>query len=110
MAYGFYWAEKIWQKNLEEDERDSRPLLLKCYINGLLLSQSYLHSYFSGDSGCAMHLTNKMVRELFRRFMMFFQDHLPELKNPLETFNPSGLVLPSVLVCLISLCVITLLN
>lgn len=110
MTHGFRWAEQIWIKNIQQDGRDSRPLHLKCYINDLTLSQSYLHIYYSGDSGRAIHLANEMVLELFRRLMIFFQEYLPELKKPAETINPGALVLPSILVCLVSLCVITLSN
>lgn len=110
MAYGFECARDIWEEHLRQDGRDSRPLFLKCYINGLTLSQSYLHQYYSGDSGRAIHLTNEMVLELFRRLVMFFQDYIPELKAPMEPFNPGGLVLPSILVCFVSLRVMKLCN
>lgn len=65
MAKGFDWAEQIWLKNIQQDGMDTRPLHLKCYVNGLLLSQSHLHTYYSGDSGRAIHLVNDMVLELF---------------------------------------------
>lgn len=110
MSYGFDCARDIWEEHLRQEGRDSRPLYLKCYINGLRLSQSYLHQYYCGDSGCGIHLTNEMVLELFRWLVMFFQDYVPELKMPTETFNPGALVLPSILVCFVLSCVIKLSN
>lgn len=105
MSHGFYWAEQIWLKNIQKDGMDSRPLHLKCYVNGRTLSQCHLHTYYSGDSGRTIHLTNEMVLELFRRLIAFFQERLPGLKSPPELFCPGALVFPSVLVYLVSLCV-----
>lgn len=69
---------------------DSYPLIIKWYAKRCLMHEAFLHSSTPG-SLFTNHFHHERVAEMFRRIVIYFQDHLPKLKNPTEIFNPASL-------------------
>lgn len=108
MEYGWIVTKEAWGDEFDKDGLNSRPLDLKCRVNHLLHSQSFLHQGICGDEERLAHLNHTRVLYVFRKMVMIFQRRLEGLKLPTEPFSPGCLVLPCVLVCLSLSCFISL--
>lgn len=78
-----------------KDRVDSYPRMFQRHINKLDRSQSFLHEY--GPDGIS-HFANPLLRELFRRFLDYFKQYLPELRTIDSILSPIGYAFPAMLV------------
>lgn len=94
-------AEIVWADDIRRLE--SRPLELKAFIKGALLSQAYAHRYAEDDiDGPLGHFANEKVLEMYCQIMLFFQDKIPQLKMPtLTPHSPASLIVSTAFVCLL---------
>lgn len=101
IAHCRYSAELVLADEIRR--RESRPLELKAWVNSMLRSQGFAHTYAADDlDGAIDHFHNEKVLELFRRIMLFFQMKIPGLKMPEGPFSPASLVVPTAFVHLLS--------